>query len=67
MDQRDLVAKILHASNQINQASMRGSANHLVVSSYIADKWSDLFRSEKRKEKIEELWGISSKDTTGHT
>jgi|LakMenEpi03Aug12_release.lakeMendotaPanAssembly.Ray.scaffolds.fasta_scaffold640406_2 hypothetical protein len=63
---KNLMSKILQASNLINKSSMRGSANHLVVSSYVADKWSDLFKSEKRKEKIEELWGINNKDTTGH-
>jgi hypothetical protein len=63
---KNLMSKILQASNLIHKSSMRESANHLVVSSYVADKWSDLFKSEKRKEKIEELWGINSKDTTGH-
>jgi len=63
---KNLMSKILQASNLINKSSMRGSANHLVVSSYVADKWSDIFKSEKRKEKIEELWGINSRDATGH-
>lgn len=67
MDQRSLMQKILEASNTIANSATRGAANHLVVSSYIADKWQDLFKNERRKEKIEELWGISSKDTTRHT
>ena len=67
MNQKDLMQRILEASNTIAKSANRGSANHLVVSSFIADKWQDLFKNEKRKEKIEELWGISSKDTTGHT
>jgi hypothetical protein len=67
MNQKDLIGKILRASNVIAKSANRGSAHHLVVSSFIADKWSDLFRHGKRKEKIEELWGISNKDTTGHT
>ena len=67
MNQKDLIGKILQASNTIAKSANRGAANHLVVSSYIADKWQDIFKNEKRKEKIEELWGISSKDTTGHT
>jgi hypothetical protein len=66
MNQKDLIGKILQASNTIAKSANRCSANHLVVSSYIADKWQDLFRKEKRKEKIKELWGISSKDTTEH-
>jgi hypothetical protein len=66
MNQKDLIGKILQASNTIAKSANRGSANHLVVSSFIADKWQDLFKSEKRKEKIKELWGISSKDTTEH-
>ena len=67
MNQKDLMQKILEASSSISNAANRGAANHLVVSSFIADKWQDIFKNEKRKEKIEELWGISSKDTTGHT
>lgn len=67
MNQKDLIGKILQASNTIAKSANRGSANHLVVSSFIADKWQDLFKSEKRKEKIKELWGISNKDTTEHT
>jgi Zn-dependent peptidase ImmA (M78 family) len=67
MNQKDLIGKILQASNVIAKSANRGSANHLVISSFIAEKWSDIFKNEKRKEKIEELWGISSKDTTGHT
>jgi hypothetical protein len=71
MNQKDLMQKILEASSSISNSSIsnaanRGAANHLVVSSFIADKWQDLFKSEKRKEKIKELWGISSKDTTEH-
>lgn len=66
MNQKDLIGKILQASNTIVKSANRGAANHLVVSSFIADKWQDLFKSEKRKEKIKELWGISSKDTTEH-
>jgi len=66
MNQKDLIGKILQASNTIAKSANRGAANHLVVSSFIADKWQDLFKSEKRKEKIKELWGISSKDTTEH-
>ena len=67
MDQRSLMQKILEASSTISNAANRGAANHLVVSSYIADKWQDLFKNERRKEKIEELWEISSSDTTRHT
>ena len=67
MNQKDLIGKILQASNAIVKSANRGSAHHLVVSSFIADKWQDIFKNENRKEKIEELWGISSKDTTGHT
>lgn len=72
MNQKDLMQKILEASSSISNAANRGAANrgaanHLVFSSFIADKWQYLFKSEKRKEKIKELWGISSKDTTGHT
>jgi hypothetical protein len=67
MNQRSLMQKILEASNKIANSANRGAANHLVVSSYIADKWHDLFKSESRKKKIEELWGISSSDTTRHT
>lgn len=67
MDQRSLMQKILEASSTIANSANRGAANQLVVSSYIADKWQDLFKNERRKEKIEELWGISSKDTTRHT
>jgi hypothetical protein len=66
MNQKDLIGKILQASNTIAKSANRGSAHHLVVSSFIADKWQDLFKSEKRKDKIKELWGISSKDTTEH-
>lgn len=66
MNQKDLIGKILQASNTIAKSANRGAANHLVVSSFIADKWQDLFKSEKRKEKIKELWGISSIDTTEH-
>ena len=66
MNQKDLMQKILEASSSISNAANRGAANHLVFSSFITDKWQDLFKSEKRKEKIKELWGISSKDTTGH-
>ena len=58
MNQKDLIGKILQASNTIAKSANRGSANHLVVSSYI-------FRNENRKEKIKELWGINS-DTTKH-
>jgi hypothetical protein len=64
--QKNLMSRILQASNMIAKSSNRTHANHLVVSSYIADKWSGLFKSEERKEKIKELWGINSKDTTGH-
>ena len=67
MNQKSLMQKILEASSTISNAANRGAANHLVVSSYIADKWQDLFKSESRKKKIEELWGISSSDTTRHT
>ncbi len=67
MDQKSLMQKILEASSSISKAANRGAANHLIVSSYIADKWQDIFIQQKRKEKIEELWGISSSDTTKHT
>ena len=67
MDQRSLMSKLQAASDKIAKASSQGAANQLVVSSYIADKWQDLFINDRRKEKIEELWGISRKDTTGHT
>ena len=67
MDQKSLMQKILEASSTIANSANRGAANHLVVSSYIADKWQDLFKSESRKKKIEELWEISSSDTTRHT
>ena len=66
MNHKELIGKILQASNTIAKSANRGSANHLVVSSFIADKWQHIFRNEKRKEKIKELWGISSKDTTEH-
>ena len=65
MNQKDLIGKILQASNTIAKSANRGSANHLVVSSYITDKLQHIFRNENRKEKIKELWGINS-DTTKH-
>lgn len=67
MDQRSLMSKLQAAADKIAKASSKGSADQLLVSSYIADKWQDLFINDRRKEKIEELWGISRKDTTGHT
>lgn len=67
MDQKSLIQRILDASSTIANSANRGAANHLVVSSFIADEWKDLFKNERRKEKIEELWGISNNDTTKHT
>ena len=67
MNQKSLMQKILEVSSSISKTANRGAANHLIVSSYIADKWQDIFIQKRRKEKIEELWGISSSDTTKHT
>ena len=50
--QKDLVKKLLEASNQIHKASTRGSGNLIVTSTQVSSSIKNLFKKVKRIEKI---------------
>lgn len=50
--QKDLVKKLLEASNQIHKASTRGSGNLIVTSTQVSSSLNSLFKNVKRIEKI---------------
>jgi len=52
---KELIDKLLMASEKINKASTRGSGNYMVISSAVANIIKD-FRRSNRKEKIKRLF-----------
>lgn len=56
MDNKSLVDKLLKASQQIHQSSLRGPGNYITVNSNIADIINKLERQKNRKDKIKRLF-----------
>jgi hypothetical protein len=52
---KELINKLLKASEMIHKASTKGSANYMVVSPAVADVIND-FKRGSRKEKIKKLF-----------
>ncbi len=56
---KELIDKLLKASEMIHKASTRGSANYMVVSSDVANMIQGVYNQEKaswRKEKIKKIF-----------
>ena len=58
---KELVDKLLKASEKIHKASTRGSANYMVVSPAIADIING-FKRGNRKEKIKRLFNDEARE-----
>ena len=58
---KELVDKLLKASENIHKASTRGSANYMVVSPAIADIING-FKRGNRKEKIKRLFNDEARE-----
>ena len=59
MSDKDLIDKLLKASEVINKSSRRSPANYMVVSHSVADMIQEVYNKEKagwRKEKIKRLF-----------
>lgn len=59
MSDKDLIDKLLKASEVINKSSRRSPANYMVVSPSVADMIQEVYNKEKagwRKEKIKRLF-----------
>ena len=59
MSDKDLIDKLLKASEVINKSSRRSPANYMVVSPSVADMIQEVYNKEKagwRKEKIKKLF-----------
>ena len=59
MSDKDLIDKLLKASETIHKSSTKGSANYMVVSQSVADIIQEVYNKEKagwRKEKIKKLF-----------
>jgi hypothetical protein len=59
MSDKDLIGKLLKASEVINKSSRRSPANYMVVSQSVADIIQEVYNKEKagwRKEKIKRLF-----------
>jgi hypothetical protein len=57
---RELIQKLLDASNQITKSSIRGSGNYMLVNSNLASYFSSILsiRTSLRIEKIEKMTAI---------
>jgi len=56
---KELIDKLLKASEKIHKASTRGNANYMVVSSDVANMIQGVYNQEKaswRKEKIKKIF-----------
>jgi hypothetical protein len=59
MSDKDLIDKLLKASEVINKSSRRSPANYMVVSQSVADIIQEVYNKEKagwRKDKIKRLF-----------
>lgn len=59
MSDKDLIGKLLKASEVINKSSRRSPANYMVVSQSVADIIQEVYNKEKagwRKDKIKRLF-----------
>jgi hypothetical protein len=59
MSDKDLIGKLLKASEVINKSSKRSPANYMVVSQSVADIIQEVYNKEKagwRKDKIKRLF-----------
>ena len=59
MSDKDLIGKLLKASEVINKSSKRSPANYMVVSQSVADIIQEVYNKEKagwRKDKIKNLF-----------
>jgi hypothetical protein len=56
MKNKELVDRILKASQIIHKGSIKGNANYMVVSSDVVDKINGFKRRYLRKEKIKRLF-----------
>ena len=59
MSDKDLIDKLLKASEVINKLSRRSTANYMVVSQSVADIIQEVYNKEKagwRKDKIKRLF-----------
>jgi hypothetical protein len=57
MNNKNLIDKIVEASNIIHKSSLRGSANYIMTSLEVADIMeAALFRNKRRKKKINKIF-----------
>ena len=57
---KDLIDKLLKASETIHKSSLRGSANYVVTSPSVSDIIQEVYNKQKvnfRKEKVNRLFG----------
>lgn len=52
---KDLIKKILEASNHIHKASIKGSANFIVTTSQTAKSFTNIFLNNQRIQKCKKI------------
>lgn len=56
MSDRDLIAKLLKASETINESSRKGNGNYILTSPTVSQWIKKINREEVRKEKITKIF-----------
>ena len=52
MNDKEFIDKLTKASQHIHNSSIRGSANYIITSSFVADKWKDFFVIQEIESKV---------------